>query len=108
MSGSWCPIAFSNAFLLPGELPYECAVTIEAFEEDKKIIRIAALIWVARDSQKSIVIGKHGAGLKAVGTQARIDLENYFDKKVLLKLWVKVKENWSDDQRALSEFGFDE
>lgn len=90
------------------ELPYECAVTIDVFEEDKKIIRIAALIWVARESQKSIVIGKQGAGLKAVGTKARLDLENYFEKKVLLKLWVKVKENWSDDQRALSDFGYDE
>lgn len=90
------------------ELPYECAVTIDVFEEARKIIRIAALIWVAKDSQKSIVIGKNGAGLKKVGTQARIDLENYFEKKVLLKLWVKVKENWSDDQRTLRDFGYDE
>ncbi len=93
---------------LGDELPYETAVTIEAFEEDKKIIRIAALIWVNRDSQKPIVIGKGGEILKSVGTQARQDLESYFDKKVLLKLWVKVKSGWSDDARSLQSFGYDE
>lgn len=90
------------------ELPYETAVTIEAFEEDESIIRIAALIWVNRDSQKAIVIGKDGKVLKSVGTHARLDLEKYFEKKVLLKLWVKVKSGWSDDQRALQDFGYDE
>lgn len=90
------------------ELPYETAVTIEAFEEDESIIRIAALIFVNRDSQKAIVIGKAGSVLKSVGTQARLDLENYFEKKVLLKLWVKVKSGWSDDQRSLQDFGYDE
>ncbi|PIZ04297.1 MAG: GTPase Era [Gammaproteobacteria bacterium CG_4_10_14_0_8_um_filter_38_16] len=93
---------------LGDELPYECAVTIDAFEEDDRVIRIAALIWVGREGQKAIVIGKNGAGLRAIGTQARIDLENYFEKKVFLKLWVKVKENWSDDQRSLKVFGYQE
>lgn len=89
------------------ELPYELTVTIDALEEDKKIVRIAAVIWVARDGQKAIVIGEAGRALKKVGTAARKSLEEYFDKKVLLKLWVKVKENWSDDARALKEFGIE-
>jgi len=93
---------------LGDELPYETAVTIEAFEEDEKIVKIAALIWVNRSSQKPIVIGKGGEILKLVGTQARHDLETYFDKKVLLKLWVKVKSGWSDDARSLQSFGYDE
>lgn len=93
---------------LGDELPYELTVTIEAFEENAKMVRIGALIWVAKESQKPIVIGRGGAGLKSIGTQARQSLEAYFEKKVLLKLWVKVKENWSDDERALREFGVDE
>lgn len=93
---------------LGDELPYETAVTIEAFEEDNKIVKIAALIWVNRDSQKPIVIGKNGSILKLVGTKSREDLEVYFDKKVLLKLWVKVKSGWSDNARSLQDFGYDE
>ena len=94
--------------MLGDELPYELTVTIEALEENSKMVRIAALIWVGKEGQKAIVIGKGGEGLKTVGIQARRSLEAYFEKKVLLKLWVKVKENWSDDQRSLKEFGYDE
>jgi GTP-binding protein Era len=90
------------------ELPYETAVTIEAVEETDEILKIAALIWVNKESQKSIVIGTSGAGLKRVGTEARLDLEKYVEKKVLLKLWVKVKSGWSDDARSLQQFGYDE
>lgn len=90
------------------ELPYELTVTIEALEEDKKVVKIGALIWVAKEGQKAIVIGKEGALLKLVGTDARRELEKYFDKKVLLKLWVKVKSGWSEDARALKEFGIEE
>lgn len=93
---------------LGDELPYELTVTIEAFEENAKMVRIAALIWVAKAGQKAIVIGKQGEGLKSIGIQARRSLEGYFEKKVLLKLWVKVKENWSDDLRVLKSFGMDE
>lgn len=93
---------------LGDELPYELTVTIEAMEEEEKIIKIAVIIWVAKDSQKSIVIGKNGSMLKQIGIQARKDLELYFGKKVLLKSWVKVKANWSDDQRSLRELGYDE
>lgn len=91
--------------LLGDEIPYELTVTIDAFEERKNIIKIAAVIWVMKEGQKGIVIGAHGAMLKKVGTQARKSLERYFEKKVLLKLWVKVKDNWSDDLQALKEFG---
>lgn len=90
------------------ELPYETAVTIEALEDTPRIIKIAALIWVNKDSQKPIVIGKDGELLKRIGTEARLDLEKYFEKKVLLKLWVKVKSGWSDDEKSLQNFGYDE
>lgn len=94
--------------LLGDEIPYQLAVTVDALEEDDNIIKIAVTIWVAKESQKSIVIGKNGEMLKQVGTQARKDLEHYFGKKVLLKSWVKVKDNWSDDARSIHEFGIDE
>lgn len=93
---------------LGDEIPYETTVTIEALEENAKMVKIAALIWVAKEGQKAIVIGKQGEGLKSIGIDARRSLEQYFEKKVLLKLWVKVKDNWSDDQRALKSFGLDE
>lgn len=94
--------------LLGDEIPYQLAVTVDALEEDERMIKIAVTIWVAKESQKSIVIGKNGEMLKQVGMQARKDLELYFGKKVLLKSWVKVKENWSDDVRSIHEFGIDE
>lgn len=88
------------------ELPYELSVEIEAYEVEEKLVTIHALIWVARPGQKAIVIGKGGAGLKKVGQQAREDLENLLEQKVLLKLWVKVKEGWSADERALRSLGY--
>jgi len=91
--------------LLGDELPYELTVTVEAMEEEDDIMKISVVIWVGRETQKAIVIGKNGSVLKEVGTQARKDLEIYFGKKVLLKSWVKVKSNWSDDVRALTDFG---
>ena len=90
------------------EVPYGLTVTIDAFEHTEKIIKIAAIIWVEKTSHKSIVIGKGGAKLKVVGTEARRDLERYFDNKILLKLWVKVKSGWSDDSQALQRFGYEE
>lgn len=93
---------------LGSEIPYELAVTVELMEEEEAIIKISLVIWIARESQKSIVIGKHGSVLKQAGTQARKDLEYYFQKKVLLKSWVKVRENWSDDQRSMVDLGIDE
>lgn len=89
------------------ELPYRCEVTIESFKEEGALRRIEATIWVDRASQKAIVIGDKGATLKRVGSAARRDLEQLFDGKVYLGLWVKVREGWSDDARALRQFGHD-
>ena len=72
-------------------MPYALAVTIDAFEEQADIVRISAIIWVEKSSQKPIVIGVDGERLKNIGPKARLDLEKYLDKKVFLKLWVKVK-----------------
>lgn len=88
------------------ELPYATTVEVERFKEDEKIIHIDALILVERDTQKSIVIGKQGQKLKLIGSEARKDIERLLDKKVMLKLWVKVKQGWSDDDRALKSLGF--
>lgn len=90
------------------ELPYALAVEIEEFVDEGRLLKIGALIWVERDSQKAIVIGKGGAGLKAIGKQARIDMENIFGRKVFLQLWVKVKDKWADDERALRGLGYSE
>jgi len=94
--------------MLGEELPYAITVTIEAFEEDEKLLKIAAIIWVERETQKAIVIGKHGARIKAIATKARTDMETYFEKKVFLQTWVKVKSGWADDERALGALGYDE
>lgn len=90
------------------ELPYALAVEIEQFKEEKGLLTIHALIWVERDSQKKIVIGKGGSHLKLVGQQARQDMERLFGNKVFLQLWVKVKEGWSDDERALKSLGYND
>ena len=88
------------------EVPYALTVEIEQFKEEEKLIDISAIIWVEREGQKAIVIGKQGSGLKTVGKQARLDMERLFGQKVFLRLWVKVKEKWSDDERALRSFGY--
>jgi len=92
--------------LLGDEIPYSVTVTIDAFEEEPTIIKIAAVIWIEKPGQKAIVIGKRGDRLKAVGTKAREDLELYFEKKIFLQLWVKVKTGWSDDEKTLQSFGY--
>lgn len=89
------------------EIPYALAVSIENFEELATLIRIRAVIWVERDGQKKIVIGKGGGVLKEIGRLARLDLERELGKKVFLELWVKVREGWSDDARALGTLGYD-
>ncbi len=88
------------------ELPFAVAVGIDSFKEEGKLARISATVYVEKDSQKAIVIGKHGEILKAVGTHARIDMENLFGMKVFLQLWVKVKEAWRQDERMLVELGY--
>ncbi|MCP5145708.1 MAG: GTPase Era [Gammaproteobacteria bacterium] len=90
------------------EVPYSSSVVIENYEETPTLVRISAAIWVERPGQKQIVIGKGGEMLKSVGTAARRDIEKLTGTKVFLELWVKVRENWADDVRALHELGFDE
>lgn len=93
---------------LGDELPYSLSVTIELFEEADKLIKISAIIWVERDTQKAIIIGKGGAKLKEVSCDARLDMQAYFEKKVFLQTWVKVKKGWSDDERLLNQLGYTE
>lgn len=90
------------------ELPYATTVAIESFERKPELLTISAIIWVERESQKPIVIGKQGTRLKAIGTQSRIALERLFNTKVMLKLWVKVFANWADNVRALNSLGYNE
>jgi len=91
---------------LGDELPYRIAITIEQFKQTEKIIHIDACIWVEKQGQKGIVIGKQGKVLKSAGSSAREDLEKLFDKKVNLKTWVKVKSKWTDSVQALKQFGY--
>ncbi len=89
------------------EIPYAVEVVTEAFREDDSIIRIRAIIMVERNSQKGILIGHKGKALKRVGTEARKDLERFFDKQIYLELYVKVNKNWRNDTRQLRRFGYD-
>lgn len=88
------------------ELPYSCEVAIDSFKEEGALRRIEATVWVDRESHKPIVIGDKGERLKRIGTAARKDMEQLFDGKVYLGLWVKVKRGWTDDARALRTFGY--
>ncbi len=88
------------------ELPYATTVEIESFREEEKLYRINALIWVERKGQKAILIGNKGESMKKVGTLARKAMEKFLGKKVYLELWVKVRESWSDDEKALSKLGY--
>ena len=93
--------------LFGDELPYATAVEIERFETRGTLRRIYAAIIVDKDSQKPIVIGRGGAALKLVATQARKDMEALFGGKVFLEVWVKVKSGWADDERALKRMGYE-
>ncbi len=94
-------------FRLTGmEIPYSIAVSVDSFKVEKRLIEIHATIHVDRNSQKGIIIGKGGSMLKKIGTQARKDIEKMTGLKVLLRLFVKVNKNWSQDERALKEFGY--
>ncbi len=102
-------IVREKIFLLTGqEIPYSTAVLIESFKEDeeRKLVTIHAAIVLEKQSQKGIVIGKGGKKLKSIGMAARKDIEALLGEKVLLKLWVKVKKNWSQDERFLKELGY--
>ena len=93
---------------LGDELPYQMNVEIEEFSQQDSILHISALILVERDGQKRILIGNKGDRIKQIGSEARIDMESMFDCKVMLRLWVKVKSGWSDDERALRSLGYDD
>ncbi len=88
------------------EVPYSVEVEVEEFKEDPKRINIMAVIYVERDSQKGIIIGKQGEALKKVGTEARLDIEAFFGKKVFLNLYVKVQKDWRSKERDLKNFGY--
>ncbi len=89
------------------EIPYCCEVSIEEFKEGKERYDISAVIYVMRDSQKGIIIGKGGKSLKKVGTEARIDMEDFFQKKVFLSLFVKVDPDWRESKKELKRFGYE-
>lgn len=88
------------------EIPYSVEVITEDFNEEENIIKIRSIIIVERDSQKGIIIGHKGAAIKKVGTQARIDLESFFNTKIFLDLQVKVNKNWRSDEKQLKKFGY--
>jgi GTPase len=90
------------------EIPYAAAVQIETFDEQERprLVKIRAIIFVERDSQKAILIGKQGSRLKIIGQEAREELEKLLDCKIFLELWVKVWKNWRKDPRALRELGY--
>jgi GTP-binding protein Era len=88
------------------EVPYAMTVEIEEFKASPRLIEISALILVERQGQKKILIGEGGSRLRQIGTEARKDMEKAFDSKVMLRLWVKVKSGWSDDERALRSLGY--
>jgi len=92
---------------LSNELPYDLTVEIEKFDLDGQMYRIAARIFVEKPSQKSIVIGDKGKMLKQIGEESRVSIEGYLERKVFLELWVKVRQGWSNDKRALASLGYD-
>ncbi len=89
------------------EIPYSVEVAIEGFEEGEKLIRIQAVIYAARESQKAIIIGKQGSAIKKTGTMARLDLEEFTGKKVFLETSVKVSKDWRDNESLLKRFGYE-
>jgi len=93
--------------LLGQEVPHDLTVAIESFTTKRDLIHIGAIIYVERDGQKAIVIGKAGSKLKEISTKARLDIEKLLHKKVFLEVWVKVKPGWSDSERSMQELGYE-
>ena len=89
------------------EIPYSVEVEVESFQEEDNLIRISAVIYCERDSQKGIIIGRAGSALKRVGTQARKDIEAFFQKPVFLQLFVKVDRDWRSNRSRLRHYGYD-
>lgn len=92
---------------LGNEVPYSVAIEIEKMEEDESLLKIFALLWVERDGQKAIVVGNKGETLKRIGTEARLEIERFVNKKVFLQLWVKVKAGWTEDDEMIQSFGYE-
>lgn len=90
------------------EIPYAVAVEIEEFEELPNLYRIGAVVWVERPNQKAILIGKNGQAMKETATAARLAMESFFQQKVFLRIWIKVKDSWSSDQASLNQLGYTE
>ncbi len=90
------------------EIPYSCEVGIESFKEEKTRYEISAIIYVMRDSQKGIIIGKGGSALKKTGTEARIEMEDFFQKRVFLNLYVKVNPDWREKRHELRKYGYED
>jgi GTP-binding protein Era len=88
------------------EIPYSTEVEIESFKVEARLIRISAIIYVERDSQKGIIIGNKGSAIKQVGTQARLEMETFFGQRVFLEMFVKVRKDWRDNEIALKNFGY--
>ena len=88
------------------EVPYAVEVEIESFKEDARLIKIRAIIYVERDSQKGIIIGNKGSAIKKAGTEARLEMEKFFDKRIFLEIFVKVKKDWRSDETMLKGFGY--
>ncbi|TVQ86697.1 MAG: GTPase Era [Bacteroidetes bacterium] len=88
------------------EIPYSVEVSVEEYREEEKLVRIRCVIYVARNSQKGILIGHKGSALKKIGTQARKDIEEFIGKQVFIELHVKVSKNWRDDEMQLGRFGY--
>ena len=90
------------------ELPYALTIQIEQFKDEGKLVRIEAVVFVEREGQKIILIGKGGSRLKRIGTDARKDIERLLGRKVMLNVWAKVKSGWSDSDRAIKSLGYDD
>ncbi|MBS0461785.1 MAG: KH domain-containing protein, partial [Proteobacteria bacterium] len=93
---------------LGDEVPYSATVAIDSFVEEGAMFRIAATIWVEREGQKAIVVGKAGEGIKQIARAARENMERLFGCKVFLETWCRVRAGWADDAAALRQFGYDD
>lgn len=90
------------------EIPYSSEVAIDQYKEDDKLVRISAIIYVTRDTQKAIILGHQGNAIKKTATAARLDIEEFIDKKVFLEITVKVSKDWRDNENTLKQFGYDQ
>jgi GTP-binding protein Era len=88
------------------EIPYSCEVVVEDFKESEVLVKIRANIYVTRESQKGIILGHQGKAIKKLGTESRLEIEKFLQKKVFLELFVKVDKNWRDSERELKRFGY--